>query len=82
MAITELLATLILANNSANRSLAGKKRAATVLKWAAEIVKLHRVDGMELTTIEYVIKWCQGDTFWRKQILSGEKLRMKWNRLK
>jgi hypothetical protein len=50
-------------------------------KWAAHIDKLMRLDKRDSGEIESVIEWCQQDTFWRRNILSAEKLRDKFGQL-
>ena len=45
--------------------------------WAKAIDKLHRIDGRSWEEIEKAIDWSQNDSFWRTNILSGEKLREK-----
>jgi len=49
--------------------------------WSKPIDEMMRLDGREEKDIEQVIKWCQSDSFWRKNILSGNTLRLKFNRL-
>lgn len=50
-------------------------------KWAADIEKLHRIDGRSWDDIIAVIVWCQQDEFWRSNIRSGKKLRKQFDRL-
>ncbi len=56
-------------------------RESSVQKWAADIDKIIRIDGQDPAVIENVIKWSQADTFWKDNILSGSKLREKWDQL-
>lgn len=79
--LSDLLAELILANNPANRELVKGKREITVARWAGDIDKLLRMDGQKPETVERVIRWCQADIFWKANILSGAKLRQKWDTL-
>jgi len=72
---------MILKNNPGNTKLNGVKREATVVRWAADIDKLIRIDGKTDGEIERVIRWCQADSFWKGNILSGAKLREKWDQL-
>lgn len=44
-------------------------------KWAADIEKLHRIDGHDYQTILAVMNWSQNDDFWKQNIRSGAKLR-------
>lgn len=71
-----LLFRLIKRNNPHNTA-----TAKHGLKWAEQIKYLHEIDGQPYFLIEAVIKWCQADPFWYKNILSGQKLRKQWNNL-
>ena len=73
-----LLSTLI---NDRMRSVGMKRKAHPLEAWAADIEKLHRIDGVDYDTIRKVIEWCQNDTFWMMNILSGNKLRKQFFRL-
>jgi hypothetical protein len=79
--LSGLMADLILLNNRNNIQLTNAKREATIHRWAREIDKLINIDKQEHEKIEAVIRWCQADTFWRQNILSGAKLREKWDQL-
>jgi|GEM_PF-6293345 len=79
--LSGLLADLIQVNNPGNTSLRKGKREATEKKWAADIDRLIRLDGKLPEEIERVIRWCQSDSFWKSNILSGAKLREKWDHL-
>lgn len=79
--LSDLLGYLILENNPGNTALSNGKREATVTRWAADIDKLIRLDGKTPVEIERVIHWCQADSFWMTNILSGAKLREKWDQL-
>jgi hypothetical protein len=79
--LSELLADKILLNNPKHRGLSNGKYEKTVVAWADAIEKLHRLDGQSLEDIEAVILWCQSDSFWKMNILSGATLREKWDRL-
>ena len=72
--LTQLLFTLIFENND-------KAKKPNYDKWDEHIEKLHRIDGYDLGQIEYVIKWCQQDSFWKSNILSTKKLREKFGSL-
>lgn len=50
-------------------------------QWAADVEKLHRLDGKTWEQIEWLLAWSQHDPFWRANILSGAKFRQKWNQL-
>lgn len=57
------------------------KREDTALKWSVDIRKLHEIDGHPWDEINGIIDWCQADSFWSSNILSGKKLREKWDQL-
>lgn len=81
LALSQLLADLILRNNPKNRTLMESKREKTINDWALEIDKLYKIDKQSPEDIRAVIKWCQNDNFWKMNILSGKKLREKWDQL-
>lgn len=47
-------------------------------KWAINIDYLLRLDKREPRRIAEVIRWCQQDEFWKKNIRSTNKLRTQW----
>jgi len=49
--------------------------------WADDIRKLREIDERTVKQIEFIIRWCQQDNFWHKNILSPAKLRKQFNRL-
>lgn len=79
--LSGVLADMILKNNPGNTKLNNGKREATVARWVVDIDKLIRIDGRAPEEIERVIRWCQSDSFWKSNILSGAKLREKWDQL-
>lgn len=79
--VARLLADEILKNNPKHRELSLEKREGTVARWAVDIEKLLRVDRQDYETVGRVIVFCQGHSFWRKNILSARTLREKWDRL-
>jgi hypothetical protein len=52
-----------------------------IQRWARDMDFLIRIDKKEPTRIQEVIEWCQGDPFWRNNILSTEKLRKQFEQL-
>lgn len=46
-----------------------------------EMNRLHRIDGYDYNTIDLVIRFSQYDDFWKKNIRSVDKLRMKFETL-
>lgn len=65
----------------AKLSATDRNKKATSKAWAPEIEKLHRLDGIPYSDIESAITWCQDSTFWSGCILSGQKLREKYDTL-
>jgi hypothetical protein len=57
------------------------KKESTVQNWAKDIDLLLRIDHREPSTVEEVITFATHDDFWRANILSGKKLRDKWDTL-
>jgi len=57
------------------------KPPSNLLGWSRSIDEMIRLDKRTEEEIKEVILWCQKDTFWRKNILSGTALRLKFNRL-
>ena len=47
----------------------------TLLRWAADIEKIHRLDGQSWDDIADVLEFSQTDPFWQNNILSGRKFR-------
>lgn len=47
----------------------------TLQRWAADIERIHRIDGYEWELISRVLKFSQSDLFWQRNILSGAKFR-------
>jgi len=79
--LSELLGDLVFQNNPGNRSLSAEKREATLARWAQDIDRILRIDNRSPTEVERVILWSQQDTFWKANILSGAKLREKFDQL-
>ncbi|MBQ6396204.1 hypothetical protein IJH89_01300 [Candidatus Saccharibacteria bacterium] len=51
------------------------------IDWTIEIDRIHRLDSKSWEEIDRIIVWSQRDRFWRKNILSGGKLRQQFERL-
>lgn len=58
-----------------------KAREKTVARWATDIEKLHRIDGIDHSDIETVIRFSQASDFWAPSILCGKKVREKFETL-
>ncbi|MBN1567918.1 MAG: hypothetical protein JXA73_08715 [Acidobacteria bacterium] len=54
-------------------------RLPDLTHWARDIEKIIRIDGRRVEDVEAVIAWCQNDSFWGPNILSGRKLRDKFD---
>ena len=50
-------------------------------RWAKDFDLMIRRDKIDADDIAEVIEWCQRDNFWRSNILSGKKLREKYQQL-
>lgn len=50
-------------------------------RWSEDIDKAIRIDGRSVAELEELILFAQGDDFWRVNILSGRKLREKYDKL-
>ena len=72
--LSALLLSLILERNPEHKK-------PNLQTWAKEIDFMIRIDGRLPQKIEDVIKWCQKDSFWFKNILSTKKLRDKFDQL-
>lgn len=79
--LSGLLAEQISANNPANRKIQPAKRETSIRRWAQDIDRMLRLDGRSAEDVASVIEWCQADSFWRGNILSGAKLREQFDRL-
>lgn len=53
----------------------------TTALWSIEIEKLLRIDGRPYEEVALIIDFAQNSTFWRANILSGEKLRKQFDKL-
>lgn len=58
-----------------------KAKEADLQKWAKQFDYILRIDKRDLDEVKQVIKFCQDDDFWFKNILSPEKLRKQYDRL-
>lgn len=72
--IATLLADLISERNPSIK----QKLLKDSKNWCVEIERLHRIDGASWKDIEGVVRWCQADSFWQNNVLSGAKLRKQW----
>ena len=50
-------------------------------RWAKDFDLMIRRDKIDADDIAEIIDWCQNDSFWRSNILSGKKLREKYQQL-
>ncbi|WP_035796288.1 hypothetical protein [Clostridium akagii] len=49
--------------------------------WSRHFDYILRIDKRDIEEVKAVIKWCQHDSFWYKNILSPDKLRKQYDRL-
>lgn len=66
----------IRANNSDFSPKFGEK---DLQRWANDIRLAHERDGREYEALNRMVDWCQTDSFWQGNILSGSKLRAKYD---
>ena len=59
-----------------------KNKPSTINKWADDIRKLVELDKRDIEDIKKVIDFCTSDEFWKSNILSAEKLRKHYPKLK
>jgi hypothetical protein len=79
--LSGFLADKVLENLPTYSKLVPSKRETTIQRWAVDIDRLNRINGKSWEEIETVIEWCQRDSFWSSNILSGKKLRDKFDQL-
>lgn len=72
--LSSLLAELIEQN--------GNKKPNVSDKWVQTIDRMLRIDKRSSEEIEGCIRWCQKDEFWQANILSPEKLRKHYDRMR
>ena len=72
--LSKLLLTLILQNTPTFKK-------PNLEKWAKEIDLMVRIDKRTHEQIEFTIKWCQQNDFWKANILSTKKLRKQFDTL-
>lgn len=77
MELALLLEELILVNKPDYKFQGGKRRE----RWANEFRLMRERDGRSPERIEEVLRFSQNNPFWKKNILSAEKLREKFDRL-
>ena len=51
-------------------------------RWAKDIDRMIRIDKLLPDDIAEVIRWCQNDSFWKCNVLSGKKLRDRYQQLR
>lgn len=81
--LSQLLLEEILKNNNSSRlsKKSEKEHRQICLTWSRDVDKLLRVDRQEPSIVEEVIRWSANHGFWGTNILSGRKLREKWDTL-
>jgi DNA replication protein DnaD len=58
-----------------------KAKEPNMQKWSKQFDYILRIDKRDIEEVKNVIKWCQNDSFWLKNILSPDKLRKQYDRL-
>ena len=56
-------------------------RKQTVIRWAKDVEKLLRIDKVDFAEFKKVLTFAMSDDFWRRNILSGAKLRKQYGQL-
>lgn len=74
MELCELMQQLIEAN--------GSKRPVISAAWKTDARLLLDKDGRDLETAKRLMRWCQGDNFWKSNVLSIPKFREKFDQLR
>lgn len=72
--LTNILYELIKENNP-------KFKEPNLQAWCGHMDKILRLDKRSYDDVEAVIRWCQQDDFWHKNILSTDKLRKQFDKL-
>ena len=77
MRLANLLSELITKNKP------DRKVESTAIResWANACRMMREIDNRTPSNIEAVVRWCQSDEFWRRNILSFSKLREQFDRL-
>jgi hypothetical protein len=60
----------------------GSKPPIVTESWIKDIRLMVERDGRNVEQIRFIIDWCQDDKFWRSNILSPSKLRVKFDQLR
>lgn len=58
-----------------------KAKEPNLNSWATSFDKIIRIDKRPIEEIKKIIEWCQKDSFWFKNILSPDKLRVQYDTL-
>ncbi|MCR3760389.1 hypothetical protein KYB31_15535 [Clostridium felsineum] len=58
-----------------------KAKEPNLQKWSKVFDCILRIDKRDIEEVKSIIKWCQNDSFWFKNILSPDKLRKQYDRL-
>lgn len=77
--LCELLRTLMLTNNPTSK--VRKLTEGQAREWYCEMERLIRIDGRDPPEVEAMIRWSQGDEFWRRPIQSPASLRRNWDKM-
>lgn len=72
--LSELLADLIESN--------GSKRPVVTKRWVQTVDRMIRLDGRTPEQVEKAMRWAQDHDFWRANIMSPDKLRKQYDRMR
>lgn len=77
----EYIAKRILKERPDYKELQGKKYEKALQRWADDIEKIFRIDKRDFEEFKDVLYFSQTDEFWKSNIMSGQKLRDKYDQL-
>ena len=78
--VTDLIVEHCLSLNPTAKSVT-KQLEKTRFRWSEAIDKINRIDGKSWPEIEDIARWAINDSFWRTNVLSGDKLRKQFDTL-
>lgn len=60
----------------------GCKRPTVTARWVQTIERMIRIDGRSPEQVENAMRWCQQHEFWKSNVMSPDKLRQQYDRLR
>lgn len=79
--LSAMFGDMILLDMPDFRELQQQKRDATIIRWAGDIGATIRIDNRDVEEVEALLIWCRSDPFWKVNVLSGSKFRVKYDQL-